>query len=152
MVFLDNLIHIYVDFLPITTTASDDDALALLLAMYTIFELSFPKNNRTIRLLYCILHGEKRFLTNTIRLFIKEKQLGMFDESRSNCPMISATANSETLVAIKPKESLSEVEKNNESNVILRRTTCDDDYTLTMTNASQVNRSPSTSLTITGDQ
>lgn len=152
MVFLDNLIHIYVDFLPITTTTSDDDALALLLAMYTIFELSFPKNNRTIRLLYCILHGGKRFLTNTIRLFVKEKQIAMLDESRSSRPMISTTATSEIPVTIKPKESSSEREKISESDVILTRTTCDGDYTLAMANTSQVDRRPSTSLAVTGDQ
>ena len=79
MVFVDDLINIYVDFLPITATTSPDDALALLISMYTIFELNFPKNNRTIRLLYSILHADKRFLPNTIRAFIREKQIDFFD-------------------------------------------------------------------------
>ena len=75
MVFLDEFSHIYVDFLPIVATTSLDDALALLIAMYTIFELNFPKNSRTIRLFYSVLHCDRRFLSNTIRLFIKEKQI-----------------------------------------------------------------------------
>lgn len=81
MVFTEDLINIYVDFLPITATTSSDDALALLIAMYTIFELNFPKNNRVVRLLYSLLHREKRFLTNTIRLFMKEKNIEMLDQS-----------------------------------------------------------------------
>ena len=87
MVFVDDLINIYVDFLPITATTSPDDALALLISMYTIFELNFPKNNRTMRLLYSILHADKRFLPNTIRAFIREKQIDFFDgygQSNSN--------------------------------------------------------------------
>ena len=76
----------------------------------------------------------------------------MLDESRSFRPMISTTATSEIPVTIKPKESSSEREKINESDVILTRTTCDGDHTLAMTNTSQVNRRPSTSLAVTGDQ
>jgi len=84
MVFTEDLINIYVDFLPITATASSDDALALLISMYTIFELNFPKNNRVVRLLYSLLHRDKRFLTNTIRLFMKEKKIEMTDQPREN--------------------------------------------------------------------
>ncbi|CAF3353519.1 unnamed protein product [Rotaria socialis] len=43
MVFDDNVIYIYLDFLPIVSTTSPDDGLALLLAIYLIFELNFPK-------------------------------------------------------------------------------------------------------------
>lgn len=79
MVFVDDLINIYVDFLPITATTSPDDALALLISMYTIFELNFPKHNRTMRLLYSLLHSDKRFLPNIVRAFIREKQIDFFD-------------------------------------------------------------------------
>lgn len=72
--------HIYVDFIPIVSTSSPDDGLALLLAMYSIFELNFNKNSRTIRLLYCIAFSDKRFLTNTIRRFMKDKCIDINDE------------------------------------------------------------------------
>ncbi|CAF1374408.1 unnamed protein product, partial [Adineta steineri] len=54
MVSIDDIIHIYVDFEPILTTSSPDDALDLLIAMYSIFELSFDKKSRTTRFLYCV--------------------------------------------------------------------------------------------------
>ena len=84
MVFANDLIKIYVDFVPITTTTSPDDAVALLLSMYTLFELNFPKNGRTIRLLYSVLHSDKQYLTNTIRSFMRENEIHMVDESSRN--------------------------------------------------------------------
>lgn len=63
------------DFVKILSTNSPDDALALLIAMYTIFELSFDKKSRTIRFLYSVLHGEKQFLSNSIRHLINEKNI-----------------------------------------------------------------------------
>ena len=151
MVSMNNLVQIYVDFLPITTTISDDDALALLLSMYTIFELSFPKNSRTIRLLYCIIHGEKRFLTNTIRSFVKDKKILLLDEFRSNRPNVSTSTSSEITIIMDPQESSSEKEKMDESNTILSRTTSSDDAA-NMINVCQDNRSSSTSLAITEDR
>jgi hypothetical protein len=75
LVCTDDRINVYVDFIPITSTASPDDALALAIAMYTIFELSFNKNSRTIRFLYACLHGDKRFLSNSIHSFLREKNI-----------------------------------------------------------------------------
>ncbi len=75
MVCTDDRINIYVDFIRITSTTSPDDALALVIAMYTIFELSFSKTSRAIRFLYACLHGDKRFLSNSVRLLIKEKNI-----------------------------------------------------------------------------
>ena len=43
--------------------------------MYTIFELSFDKKSRAIRLLYSVLHGDKNFLSNSIRNLINEKKI-----------------------------------------------------------------------------
>ena len=37
MILIDDVIHIYADFVPIVSTTSFDDALALLIAMYAIF-------------------------------------------------------------------------------------------------------------------
>jgi hypothetical protein len=90
LVCKDDLIYVYVDFIPITSTASPDDALALLIAMYTIFELSFNKNSRTVRLLYSCLHGDKRFLSNSIRVFIKGKQIDIYSE-QNHQPSITNT-------------------------------------------------------------
>jgi hypothetical protein len=75
LVCTDDRINIYVDFIRITSTTSPDDALALVIAMYTIFELSFSKTSRAIRFLYACLHGDKRFLSNSVRLLIKEKNI-----------------------------------------------------------------------------
>lgn len=96
MVALDDLIHIYVDFLPIVSTTSPDDALALLIAIYTIFELNFPKGSRTIRLLYCILHNDKRFLTNTTRFFINEKRIEMFIPSSQTQFILQSTTSEQS--------------------------------------------------------
>lgn len=84
MVCLNDLIHVYVDFNLIVSTDSPDDALALLIAMYTIFELSFSKKSRTIRFLYSVLHGDKRFLSNSIRIFIKENNIDIYSEQQQS--------------------------------------------------------------------
>jgi hypothetical protein len=71
-----------VDFVPIVTTTSPDDALALLLAMYTIFELNFDKNSRAVRFLYAIIFSDKRFLSNSTRILIKEKNIDIDAEQK----------------------------------------------------------------------
>lgn len=86
---VDDIIHIYVDFNPILSTSSLDDALGLLIAMYSIFELSFDKKSRTIRFLYCVLHGDKQFLSNSIRVLIKEMNIDIHQE-RIQLPSISS--------------------------------------------------------------
>jgi hypothetical protein len=91
LVSIDDLIYIYVDFIKILSTSSPDDALALLIGMYTIFELSFGKKSRTIRFLYSVLHGDKQFLSNSIRIFIKEKNI---DIHRERPPVSSISSDS----------------------------------------------------------
>ena len=101
MVSIDDIIHIYVDFEPILSTSSPDDALGLLIAMYSIFELSFDKKSRTIRFLYCVLHGDKQFLSNSIRVLIKEKNIDIYRE-RLQLPSIwsySVSNNTTTLTS-----------------------------------------------------
>ncbi|CAM2726060.1 unnamed protein product [Rotaria socialis] len=98
LVCIDDLIHVYVDFNPILSTSSPDDAIALLIAMYTIFELAFDKKSRTIRFLYSVLHGDKRHLSNSIRFLIKEKSIDMqceqhhISSASSNAPCNNITA------------------------------------------------------------
>lgn len=112
MVCIDDLIYIYVDFHSILSTNSPDDAVALLIAMYTIFELSFDKKSRTIRLLYSILYGDKQFLSNSIRLLIKEKKIDIHREqlqlpsTSSNC-----LSNSSTTVIVE-SQAHSQIENN----------------------------------------
>jgi hypothetical protein len=48
--------------------------------VYTIFKLNFNENSRTIRLIYLILHDDKRFLSNSIRILIKEKYITFYSE------------------------------------------------------------------------
>jgi hypothetical protein len=81
LVSINDQIHVYVDFIPILSTTSPDDALALLIAMYSIFELNFNRSSRAIRFLYSILHGDKRFLSNAMRLLIKEKGIDICNEA-----------------------------------------------------------------------
>jgi len=82
MVCANDLIDVYVDFNLIVSTNSPDDALALLIGMYTIFELSFNKKSRTIRFLFSVLHSDKRFLSNSIRIFIKENNIDIYSEQQ----------------------------------------------------------------------
>ncbi|CAF4224304.1 unnamed protein product [Rotaria sp. Silwood2] len=90
LVCIEDRIHVYVDFNPVISTTSPDDALALLVAMYTIFELSFDKKSRTIRFLYSVLHGDTQFLSNFIRILIKEKNI---DIHRKQCQILSTSSN-----------------------------------------------------------
>ena len=82
MVCNGNRIDVYVDFIPVVSTDSSDDALALLIAMYTLFELTFDKKSRTIRLLYSILHSDKRYLSNTLRHFITQRNIDIYCEGK----------------------------------------------------------------------
>ncbi|CAF1356753.1 unnamed protein product [Rotaria sordida] len=80
LVIINDRINVYVDFLPIVSTTSPDDGLALLFAMYSIFELNFSKHSRAIRLLYAVFFGDKRWLSNTIRDVIQEKKINIYME------------------------------------------------------------------------
>ncbi|CAF4182585.1 unnamed protein product, partial [Rotaria sordida] len=82
LVCINDVIHVYVDFNSILSINSPDDAIALLIAMYTIFELTFDKKSRTIRLLYAALHAETRYLTNSVRILIKEKNIDIYVEEK----------------------------------------------------------------------
>lgn len=77
---INDVIHIYVDFVPVLFTNSPDDGLALLVAMYSIFELGFDRKSRTVRLLYSVLHAETRYLTNSVRILIREKNIDVNSE------------------------------------------------------------------------
>jgi hypothetical protein len=90
LVYVNDVIHVYVDFNLILFTTSPDDALSLLIAMYTIFELSFNKKGRAIRFLYSVLHGDKSFLSNSIRMFMKEKKIDIISEQEQRMAMISS--------------------------------------------------------------
>ena len=39
-VFINGFIHVYIELFPITATASSDDALALFISTYTVFEFA----------------------------------------------------------------------------------------------------------------
>lgn len=95
---MNDVIHIFVDFIPIVSSTSPDDGLALLLAMYAVFELNFNKNSRTIRLLYAIVFGDKRFISNIVRNLVKEKQIDISLEQNRKISNLThdATNNSTT--------------------------------------------------------
>ena len=103
--------------------------------MYTIFELTFDKKSRAIRFLYSVLYGDKQFLSNSIRILIKEKNIDIHQQrhqltssspnSSSNysttfsvesqtqsqvqtCPLVNSTAEHDSPVnnqATEPKSS-----------------------------------------------
>ncbi|CAF1470327.1 unnamed protein product [Adineta ricciae] len=61
--------------------------------MYAVFELNFNKNSRTIRLLYATVFDDKRFLSNSIRNLIKEKQIDIcFEQNRKISNLTSSVA------------------------------------------------------------
>ena len=107
MVCINDHISIFVDFVPVLSTNSPDDALALLLAMYTIFELSFDKKSRAIRLLYCVLHGDKNYLTNSIRSLINEKDIDLDwakkKQSSSSSSSSTSQSNDSTTIVTEPE-------------------------------------------------
>ncbi|CAF1538951.1 unnamed protein product [Adineta steineri] len=118
LVCVNDLIHVYVDFHLIVSTNSPDDALALLVSMYTIFELSFNKKSRTIRLIYSVLHGDKRFLPNSIRIFIKENNIDIYSEQQQQSSLNSSNTMSKitTTVINESQESQSHVQVTEQCN------------------------------------
>lgn len=95
MVTVDDQMHIYVDFVPILSRTSPDDALGLLLCMYSIFELNFYRHCRAIRFIYSIFYGDKHFLSNSMRLLIKEKRIDILDQ-RTQQHLSSCETNEES--------------------------------------------------------
>ncbi|CAF3907275.1 unnamed protein product [Rotaria magnacalcarata] len=113
MVFDDNVIYIYLDFLLIVSTTSPDDGLALLLAIYLIFELNFSKNNRSIRFLYSIIFGDIRFISNKMRNLIKEKNIEIsIEQNRKLLDNTNLFSNSHTTVNNDSQSSQSKVNIN----------------------------------------
>lgn len=112
MVCIDDLIYIYVDFYPILSTSSPDDAIALLIAMYTIFELSFDKKSRTTRLLYSVLYGDKQFLSNSIRILIKEKNIDIHREPFQLPSTSSNSVSNSSTTLIVESQAQSQIENN----------------------------------------
>lgn len=76
----DDCFEVFVDFEKITSTKSPDDSLALLLSMFSIFELAFEKNGRVLRFLYAIIYGDKRYLSNATRQLVREKSIDIYAE------------------------------------------------------------------------
>ncbi|CAF4051096.1 unnamed protein product [Rotaria sordida] len=112
MVFADNTITVYTDFLSIVSATSPDDALALLLAMYVVFELNFPKNGRAIRFLYSIMLGDTRYLSNKMRTLIKEKNIEIYTEqNRKIYESTCSVSNSHSAVS-NDTQSLSQASSN----------------------------------------
>ncbi|CAF1479016.1 unnamed protein product, partial [Rotaria sordida] len=99
MVFTDNTITVFTDFLSIISTTSSDDGLALVLAMYVVFELNFLKNGRAILFLYAIMFGDTRYLSNKMRSLIKEKNIEIYTEqNRKICESTNLVSNSHSAV------------------------------------------------------
>ncbi|CAF4241972.1 unnamed protein product [Adineta steineri] len=90
--------------------------------MYTIFELSFNKKSRTIRLIYSVLHGDKRFLPNSIRIFIKENNIDIYSEQQqSSLNSSNSMSNISTKVINESQESQSHVQITEQCNPLDRR-------------------------------
>lgn len=78
IIIADDSFHVYVDYHRITETNSPDNVLALVLSMFSIFELSFAKNARVFRFLYAIIFGAKRYLSNVMRKIMQEKSIDIY--------------------------------------------------------------------------
>ncbi|CAF4276407.1 unnamed protein product [Rotaria sp. Silwood2] len=81
LIFANDRIYIYVDFILIILTTLPDDVLGLLIGMYSVFELNFNRHSCAIRFIYAILHNDKRFLSNTMHILIKEKDIDIINET-----------------------------------------------------------------------
>ncbi|CAF1394708.1 unnamed protein product [Adineta ricciae] len=98
LVYINDTMDVYVDFISIVSTDSVDDAVGLLIAMYTIFGLSFDKKSRAVRLLYSVLYGETRYLTNSVRILMKEKSIEVHSQQqKQHQPMLNASSNDSTM-------------------------------------------------------
>jgi hypothetical protein len=73
--------------------------------MYTIFELAFNKNSRSIRLLYSVLYADARFLPNTIRIFLKEKNIDIYDEENKKLTNTSIISSNNSTTSINSQSS-----------------------------------------------
>jgi len=78
IIIADNSFHVYVDYHLVTETTSPGHVLALILSMFSIFELSFAKNARVLRFLYAIIFGAQRYLSNVMRKIIQEKAIDVY--------------------------------------------------------------------------
>lgn len=78
IIIADNSFHVYVDYHLVTETTSPGHVLALILSMFSIFELSFAKNTRVLRFLYAIIFGAQRYLSNVMRKIIQEKAIDVY--------------------------------------------------------------------------
>ncbi|CAF1690843.1 unnamed protein product [Adineta ricciae] len=97
---------VYVDFISIVSTDSVDDAVGLLIAMYTIFGLSFDKKSRAVRLLYSVLYDETRYLTNSVRILMKEKNIEVHSQQqKQHQPMLNASSNDSTMPSTESRSS-----------------------------------------------
>jgi hypothetical protein len=112
LVCINDLIYVYVDFNQILSTSSSDDAVALLIAMCTIFELSFDKKSRTIRFLYSVLHGDKQFFSNSIRVLIKEKNIDIHRERPKISSISSNSLSNSSTTLITESQAQSQIEIN----------------------------------------
>ncbi|CAF1357077.1 unnamed protein product [Adineta steineri] len=67
MKILDNKFELYLDFHLVTHTSSFSQALALLTALYYVFEIRFGHHNRCCRLLYGILFEDSHYLNKALK-------------------------------------------------------------------------------------
>jgi hypothetical protein len=66
----DDYFVIHLDFVPVAKTDDCSTALALIIALYSIFEIQFGSHNRAIRLLYGVLLQESDALDKRIRVLL----------------------------------------------------------------------------------
>lgn len=83
---------IFLDYEIITETSSIDQAFAIIISLYVIFELQFGTHNRIIHLLYGILLQEPGALTKSLRLLLNQWNF-IIDkkENKTVAPMVTMT-------------------------------------------------------------
>ncbi|CAF1255520.1 unnamed protein product [Didymodactylos carnosus] len=95
--------EIFVDWLMITETTDAATAVVLLVAMYSIFEIKFSKNNRTARLLYGLLLRDTNELGKGLRVLLHSWEFPL-DDQYSDCqiPIFPAYNNQDLSSAEQP--------------------------------------------------
>ncbi|CAF1461868.1 unnamed protein product [Didymodactylos carnosus] len=87
LTYTDHTINVMLDRQVICSETRIDQAIALWMATYHIFEIKFQHHNRAARLLYCMILKDKSFATSTVRQLLNELNINI----EVNVPKITAS-------------------------------------------------------------
>ena len=116
---LNDKYELYLDYQLIVQTTSVQEAIAILLGLYNIFEIKFTRHSRGIHLLYGIMFQDQNELTKSLRkillswdYIIKNRSIGYQNQSTTTTTTTTTTVNNSSMT-----QSTTSVETNeNDSN------------------------------------